>query len=235
MKTLLINTILIVSLTINHCSNQKNEQRISPLRNKIKSSASNDYLAIKKFFPADLVKHFPDTLPINAISFSSNFKVSQLDYRPPHAYEFYLSVKSNKTLIKKMLSEMNFIKNYSSDDPTPVLIFSYIEFKNEEYNILTIDGKNPNEAKAISASNLHKADELPIPLFSNIEDTTYNTFSGLDRSSEIKIIDAKQGVFIDTSHILKNKYLPPKWQNGYSRGIAISKKENIIIYWVVAW
>lgn len=51
----------------------------------------------------------------------------------------------------------------------------------------------------------------------------------------IYIIDAKDGYFWKE----KDRNLPRpflgKWTSGYSRGIAISEKENIICYWVMIW
>ena len=50
----------------------------------------------------------------------------------------------------------------------------------------------------------------------------------------VYIIDAKKGYF------RKNKNKPSRpfmgeWTNGYSRGIAVSKKEKIICYWFMIW
>jgi hypothetical protein len=51
----------------------------------------------------------------------------------------------------------------------------------------------------------------------------------------IYIIDAKSGYFWnDPHHYLLRPFLG-KWTHGYSRGIAVSKKEKIICYWFMIW
>ncbi|MBN2729991.1 MAG: hypothetical protein JXR53_12270 [Bacteroidales bacterium] len=52
---------------------------------------------------------------------------------------------------------------------------------------------------------------------------------------EVYVIDAKPGNFWVDS--IKNPRPPMllEWQHGYSRGIATSKKELLIVYWLIMW
>ena len=51
----------------------------------------------------------------------------------------------------------------------------------------------------------------------------------------VYIIDSKQGIFLDKNYLSEGLGLTKEWRNGYSRGVAISEKNNYIIYWVNEW
>jgi hypothetical protein len=57
----------------------------------------------------------------------------------------------------------------------------------------------------------------------------------LPKDMRFYIIDAKAGEYLPKNLLTKGGGLPKEWKNGYSRGIAISKKTNTVIYWLVVW
>jgi len=59
------------------------------------------------------------------------------------------------------------------------------------------------------------------------------TKSGLSKDFKINIIDSNVGGYWDGLKPLS--YMPEGWKNGYSKGISINEKANIIIYWVIIW
>ncbi len=48
------------------------------------------------------------------------------------------------------------------------------------------------------------------------------------------LIELSHQTFINHKMYFRN-YLPDEWKNGMSRGIGISEKENIILYWLIMW
>lgn len=52
---------------------------------------------------------------------------------------------------------------------------------------------------------------------------------------QVFVFDAKPGDFWKESCNEKRPEALKEWQNGYSRGIAISEKEDLLVYWVMIW
>lgn len=57
----------------------------------------------------------------------------------------------------------------------------------------------------------------------------------LDESFKIYVLDAKSGNHFGNFDLQPNLQMPPEWQNGYSKGIAFSKKSKTLIYWGIIW
>lgn len=71
----------------------------------------------------------------------------------------------------------------------------------------------------------------------------FNQFNlaGGDRNScqlsndfRLFVISATKGNLFDFSSANRS-YVPPQWEHGFSKGLAISEKQEIIIYWYAAW
>jgi len=56
---------------------------------------------------------------------------------------------------------------------------------------------------------------------------------GLSKDFTIYVIDSKVGKF--WKGLSPSEHMPKGWENGYSKGVCINKKLNIIIYWAVIW
>ena len=231
-KPPLMIIIYILNLLFISCSQQNNDNFIE--KNPWNEN-NNTYKEYKKFFPKNLVNHFPDGLSKNSISFYENFDISNLDFRPPQDYAFMVVDKTTDSSEINLFSKMNIIEKFNSTDSNHILIFSYNEDKNVDYDNISITGKTNEESRVLANRNLLFSKELPIPYFSYVLGSMTNTYSGLDSSFIIQTIDAKAGIYIDTTHMKCNDYLPKKWKHGYSKGVAISEKKQIIIYWVVVW
>jgi hypothetical protein len=52
---------------------------------------------------------------------------------------------------------------------------------------------------------------------------------------EVFVIKAEHGYFWKKKFDLERPNTLGIWKNGYSCGIAISRKSNMIIYWMKAW
>ncbi len=62
-----------------------------------------------------------------------------------------------------------------------------------------------------------------------------NTEVSLSDDYTLYVLDAKSGKFVTDSLLSKYEFMPKNWEHGFSRGIAVNKKENIVIYWLNVW
>jgi len=76
--------------------------------------------------------------------------------------------------------------------------------------------------------------KLPLPNFWDSEYAT-NTETKLPKDFIIYVLNSKSGKYWDEKYLTSGKYMPKLWKSGYSKGVAISKKRNIIIYWFIIW
>lgn len=76
---------------------------------------------------------------------------------------------------------------------------------------------------------------LPIPDFTNLNKYLHNSSYLLPEDFTIYVIDAKPGSFMDSICLSQGLGLPESWRNGFSKGIAVSKNRNAIIYWLDVW
>lgn len=189
------------------------------------------------FYSANLVSHFPKDFSGNYEEeyFSINFNVNELSYRPPSNY-LYRLVRKNLEINPNIDSLIeNSILHINAFDTNSILVFSYLIDPRSYCDSISIMGMNQKESTKIGKSNLIKIEKLPIPYFTEGHPNKSGTFSGLDSTFTIYLIDAKPGIYTDITYLVKNEYLPKKWEHGFSRGIAVSMSKNQIIYWVTVW
>ena len=50
------------------------------------------------------------------------------------------------------------------------------------------------------------------------------------------ILDAKSGIYFRPNLDEElDTYMPEYWEHGYSKGFAVNKEKDIVIYWIVIW
>lgn len=76
---------------------------------------------------------------------------------------------------------------------------------------------------------------LPIPNFEYLNQSFNIVSYLLPDDFTLYVIDAEPGVFIDTTCLSQGLGLPEYWKNGFSKGIAVSKKREAIVYWLDVW
>ena len=79
-------------------------------------------------------------------------------------------------------------------------------------------------------------DKYPVPTFYNqnvfyTSETAYH----LTNDFTIYVFESKKGIFLPKEQLPKNKYMPEEWEHGISKGVALSEKQNVIIYWLIIW
>lgn len=78
--------------------------------------------------------------------------------------------------------------------------------------------------------------EYPIPNFYELKlDGGEKNVCQLSSDFTIIVIRAEKGIFGKFDELADRSYVPSSWVHGYSKGVAISKKQNLIIYWCAIW
>lgn len=79
-------------------------------------------------------------------------------------------------------------------------------------------------------------DLFPIPNFSNFSAyQTEMTSSKLHEDFIIYVLEAQPGEFLEKNDLTNNKFMPEKWNHGFSKGVALNEEEKLIIYWTIIW
>ena len=226
MKTKCFLLIGVVFIMLSYCScNNFN----------VKEHFRHEYLNNLKFYNSTFISHFPKDYPDNSI-FLTNIFPSEFAYKKSSGFVNYY------TYLVKKYSEIEFLRLkkqlvkysetiYEADENKLLLIFSYS-------NDLEIHGKKYSDWESPKLQKLAKhnllATSLPVPLFES-DEYKGNTFSGLPEDFKIYVLDAKQGKYLEDKYLYDCSCLPEKWKHGYSKGVALSDKRKVIIYWVTVW
>lgn len=77
--------------------------------------------------------------------------------------------------------------------------------------------------------------KYPIPNFWNNPQRVDYTGCKLPEDFTLFVVDAKSGIYFPDSCLTDGRYMPESWKNGYSKGVAISRKKKEAIYWFIIW
>jgi len=223
MKKIIIFCILIMYITA--CSqNKKNVRNIF----------ENDYKFKLSLFDSKLTNYFPKLLPEGVRTISATylnetlgkycFGVKYIFLAAYYPKEEFQANKQKFDLISKAV--------YNPTDTTLLLVFSYAD-KTEIEGKIYYNGEKP-ERQLLAKKNVTTATSLPIPLF---EPDIYKGIApyGLSEDFKMYVFDAKPGKFIKEEYLQECDCLPEKWKHGYSKGVALSEKQQIVIYWTIVW
>ncbi|ELV7526240.1 hypothetical protein [Flavobacterium psychrophilum] len=217
MKNKIKKIVLLLNLSflIYSCNGQSIDTR-----NKEK------YKKYKNEFNSKLTNHFPLNLtayPNNIIN-SKNISKNTVGFI---LYEYERDIVKIDSVIKSIQSES--IAKYNSKDLCLLIVNRFETFEtleNMEEVVIT-------DSTKINQDCYKKL--YPIPNFIDYEYPNKSNDLKLDGNFDIYVIEAKSGNHFKEFDLLPNPQMPPQWQNGYSKGIAISKEKKTIIYWGIIW
>lgn len=183
------------------------------------------YEEAKMKFPSELITHFPSEIKTVKTSIYT---------RTYTQYEnacFYLTQIIDSAVLYNLYNETKekaIIKISASDTCQLVLNrFHTIEDFSKRLSI------SREDYKKIDLSCYDN--KYPIPNFYDNEYSTDTTESRLTSDFEILVLESKSGKFWDDKYLYGGEYMPPKWQHGYSKGIAFSREKSVIIHWFIIW
>jgi len=192
---------------------------------KPKKDYSVCYESIGEQFDFLKYNHFPETLA--KVKFRFNLFPPELTKENRSCGAFLATQISNEDLQK--LEE-------SIKDST------IVEYKPSDRCILEVNFLKGPKAGKVFLEHYNKQCEdqyIPIPNFKNllrgIPMIEFSEQGSLSDNFSINVLGAKQGAFIAYENLTEGIGLPGKWKNGYTKGVAINKKNNIVIYWFEVW
>jgi len=194
--------------------------------NFVSSNDTQLYIKSKSEFNSRLTEHFPKTLTTYPYTIINNKNLSK------NTVGFMLcefekdSVKIDsviRSIQKKIIGKYNF------KDPCLLIVnrFETAETFEERKDVVITDSTKINQ-------DCYKK-LFPIPNFLEFNSDEYTSNSKFDESFDIYVLEAKAGNYFKEFDLLTDLQMPKEWENGYSKGIAISKKKKMIIYWGIIW
>ena len=182
------------------------------------------YNEFKNEFPKECTSHFPDTVYDPVFSIINNKDSSENNVG-------FVLIESNvdsdriKEIKKIFDTGFQYHGQYSFDN-----LFIVNRFKNINTN--NIDSLKLAEPLFFDSSAY--SESYPIP---NFRDVFFpdNPQLQIDETFEIYVLTSKKGNWYPKFISKKNRQMPESWSNGYSKGIAISKKRKVVSYWFIAW
>ena len=137
------------------------------------------------------------------------------------------------------------------EEQTNSLMDIPIEYQTEytEDNIIINLNSLKQDVFSVDKCNKCFSNKLPIPYFESYDfglgkniietkvknDTLYDYQYTIPDDLEVCVIKAESGDFWKKNCNEKRPASLKEWQHGYSKGFAISKKENKIVYWTMVW
>lgn len=212
-KILKIALYFLISTVVISCNGQS-----------VKPNVLEKYLLSKKEFDNKIVSHFPDKIT-NHYKFINSQNAERNDVCFI-LYEYEL----NKESIDSITSTTNkAIAKYNSRDTCLLIVNRFQTIHSRKYDI---DAEITDSTK-INQDCYKKL--YPIPNFINYEYPNKNSDLKLDGNFDIYVLEAKSGNHFKKFDLIPNPQMPTEWQNGYSKGIAVSKEKRTIIYWSIIW
>ncbi len=198
----------------------------SPKKNNNKLTAeirfiNKGYEKAIRFFKKDYVSFFPKELDSNFVDFTDSFSPKMGEVG------LYLTCKLTNNNLTKYFAK-NAIATYYPLD-TCLLVVNRFAAKTNFYNI-----KISMKDKILINRSCYK-NKYPIPNFYATKFSINSTACKLSKDFTIYVLDSRYGKYLNDSLLTDGRYMPANWSNGMSKGVAISKKKHIIIYWLTIW
>jgi len=178
-----------------------------------------------------LLCHFPDKKGRSCISFRASPPTCPPKFDCLKQSGYYYQIYQLDTTINKP-NDILYACRYSNDNN---IIIDFTELKKDVFRV--------------EKCNQWFENKYPIPYFEGFnfelgyrsEDTIIdnvlhiNVVHTIPSDLEVYVLEAEAGNFWKELCNEKRPESLKKWKNGYSKGIAISKKENIVMYWTIVW
>ena len=204
----------ILLVGCNDSKSQKQEQFIIKQIDK-------KYQERKAFFNKEFVSHFPERLDSNYITFTDGVSPEV----GPLTLRLISKIDKNKD-IKKLINGA--LTKFAADDSC-LLIINRFATRDRFYKIELSD----TERKLINRDCYNG--KIPIPNFWDSRIISDSTECRLPSDFVIYVLDSKAGRFVSPDLLTDGSIMPEAWKNGFSKGIAVSEKRKIVIYWVDIW
>jgi len=213
MRRLAALLIVTLQLTMLGCNGQR-------------THSNSRYQKYKSEFPPSLTAHFPDCLASFPVKVVNNQDISKNDVGLL-LYEYKVEKKNLDSIVTELRGKA--IAEYSSRDSCLLIVnqFETIDSFESDADVEIIDSASINRACFESL--------FPMPNFVHYKYRIDDRPLKLDDSFIIYILEAKSGKHFNVFDLQPSLQMPKPWENGYSKGIAISYEYNTVIYWGIVW
>lgn len=179
-----------------------------------KKVSNASFYKMKAEMPAVITDHMPDDAGLRSkASYSDDNYTSLITY-----LEGSSAVKKCEELLSK-----GYLGKYEANDPHLVCL-----------SIDRIKKKLKAERVAYSTLDINGVMYYPVPEFDfNGDPDMELNLCGLPSDFTIYIIEAKPEKLREKSDLAR--IMPQGWENGYTKGVCISKQHNSVIYWGATW
>lgn len=179
------------------------------------------------YFPKDFTSHFPNEVPY---SFSQHVVSQNLSNSHPYVWlKYNLGRNEMDSILTKLKDDA--IAIYQSDDPCLLVIDKHLNKENWRNFDKTV--RKPKVVAYNEKSCQQK--KLPVPNFyeESWEEDEGN-LTGIV-GYEMFVLSAKSGVFMDSTKLPNGLYTPEGWKHGVSKGVAVNRGSETIIFWADIW
>lgn len=229
MKKIIIPVIIIFVISACHNNYYK----------RLQEEDNANYKKRLSYFCDSLVIHFPEKLKLgnynsyNNIQYKDSLKRLLTEFSDSRYFceihydsiEYKEREKYYEQLKQKELSvNDNNLWLIVDDGGEPINTPYYM---NEQYSNFSLLDELIEHNKSIKNG-------YPVPFF-EIEEYKAKTLCNLNENFTLYILGYGTGKFLADGYLYECPYLPNEWKHGYSRGVAVNDKENIIIYWITVW
>ena len=163
-------------------------------------------------------------------------------------YDEIVNENVRKNTIGILFYEYNVNSNYLDSLEIACKTKSIARYKNSDSCLLLINqfetAKTYSESEEVfidfekRKTEVNKdcyKNKLPIPKFLDYRFINNTSRTYLNDNFEFYILGANNKDFFKKFDLISNPQMPDNWSNGYSKGIAISKKDRCVIFWGVIW
>ncbi len=192
------------------------------------------YLDEFKTYKNGLFNHFPEKKPAGFILsyYNSNVKLVDSCFGP---INYVLASGYYQAKYDSLKNHFNTLakESFYPNDTSVLLVFPYcdVSVSLDGYVVRNLETKKKKE---LARHNRTIQNAIPIPMF-EINEFQASTFSGLPDDFKIYVLDAQSGKYMGYKYLQDCVCLPKKWKHGFSKGVALSDKRKVIIYWVTVW
>ena len=211
-KIILLN---VITLCILSCNNRS-----------IDSSDNQKYVEAKNSFNKELVDHFPKTVTSYPFQTVNNKNTSKNDVGFMLC-EYEKDLKNIDSVVRSI--EKKSLAKYSSNDSCLLIVNRFETLKTYENreDVTITDSTKINQD---CFNNLY-----PIPNFIVYEVAKKKNGIYLENNFDIYVLEVKKGNCFKEFKMMPNPQMPVNWENGCSKGIAVSRERKTLIYWSVIW
>jgi len=182
---------------------------------------SDGYERSRLKFGAAFVKHFPKEVETDSSLIVSMVspEINKINF---YLYEFGVADYIIDSLLKTFKAER---LDYNIVKDTCLLVVHHNE---------TID---PFDEEPIDDGNVDLScfkGKHPLPNFIDYQSEKLKSGLWLDSTFIIFVIESKSGNH--SGYKMESlRSMPKKWENGFSRGVAVSKERATLVYWMIMW